>query len=321
MNLTRRKFLRTLAASGAALAAYPHVNLLGNSAIIPAQANRQPPGSCDFVFFTDTHIQPELDAAHGCAMAFQKIAATKPEFAICGGDLVFDALGVNHPRAEMLFNLYKQAESRLDVPLYHAIGNHDVFGILSKSGLVTGDPQYGKKMFEDRIGTRTYSSFDRKGYHFIILDSIFPTEDHLWEGRVDSAQLQWLAADLKTVAADTPIIVVIHVPLVTGFLGYSPKPTGRQKYNTYTVENSPDVLAVFEGHNLIAALQGHLHVNEVVHYKNCDFMTSGAVCGNWWHGPRMGFPEGFTVVSLRAGKISTRYETYGFQSVDPWVKG
>ena len=321
MNLTRRKFLRTLAASGAALAAYPHVTLLGNSAISPAQANRQPPGSCDFVFFTDTHIQPELDAAHGCAMAFQKIAATKPEFAICGGDLVFDALGVNHPRAEMLFNLYKQAESRLDVPLYHAIGNHDVFGILSKSGLVTGDPQYGKKMFEDRIGARTYSSFDRKGYHFIILDSIFPTEDHLWEGRVDNAQLQWLAADLKTIEAGTPIIVVIHVPLVTGFLGYSPKPTGRQKYNTYTVENSPEVLAVFEGHNVIAALQGHLHVNEVVHYKNCDFMTSGAVCGNWWHGPRMGFPEGFTVVSLRAGKISTRYETYGFQSVAPWTTG
>ena len=321
MKFTRRKFLGTLAASGAALAVYPQVTLLGDSASILGQGNRQAPGSCDFVFFTDTHIQPELDAAHGCAMAFQKIAATKPEFAICGGDLVFDALGVNHPRAEMLFNLYKQAEARLDVPLYHAIGNHDVFGILSKSGLVTGDPQYGKKMFEDRIGTRTYSSFDRKGYHFIILDSIFPTDDHQWEGRVDSAQLQWLADDLKTVAAETPIIVVIHVPLVTGFLGYSPKPTGRQKYNTYTVENSLEVLALFEGHNLIATLQGHLHVNEVVHYKNCDFMTSGAVCGNWWHGPRMGFPEGFTVVSLREGKISTRYETYGFQSVAPWTTG
>jgi hypothetical protein len=46
-------------------------------------------------------------------------------------------------------------------------------------------------------------------------------------------------------------------------------------------------------------------------------MTGGAVCGNWWHGSRMGFPEGFTVVSLREGKISARYETYGFKSVDP----
>ena len=30
----------------------------------------------------------------------------------------------------------------------------------------------------------------------------------------------------------------------------------------------------------------------------------------------MGFPEGFTVVSVRNGAVSTRYETYGFQSVD-----
>jgi 3',5'-cyclic AMP phosphodiesterase CpdA len=314
MNSTRRQFLKTLAASSAALAVFPRVTWLGNSAILPSP---EKPGSLDFVFFTDTHIQPELDAAHGCSMAFQKISSLKPEFAIHGGDLVFDALVVNRPRAESLFNLYKQTESQLQVPLYHAIGNHDVFGILNKSAYVTTDPLYSKKMFEDRIGARTYSSFDRKGYHFIILDSIFPTEDHLWEGRVDPPQLQWLAADLQAVPAATPIVVVIHVPLVTGFLGYSPKPTGRQKYNTYSVENSPEVLALFEGYNVIAVLQGHLHVNELVHYKNCDFMTSGAVCGNWWHGPRMGFPEGFTTVSLRNGKISTRYETYGFTSVDP----
>jgi 3',5'-cyclic-AMP phosphodiesterase len=317
MNFGRRKFLKEVAVSSAAMAVFPGIRLLGDSGSPPGAEKHLAPGSCDFVFFTDTHIQPELDAAHGCAMAFQKIAAVKPEFAICGGDLVFDALGVSRSRADMLFDLYKHSEAQLEVPLYHTIGNHDVFGILSRSGLVTSDPLYGKKMFEDRIGARTYSSFERKGYHFIILDSIFPTYDHQWEGRVDDGQLQWLAEDLKTVANGTPIVVVIHVPLVTGFLGYSPKATGRQKYNTYSVENSPDVLALFEGHHVIAVLQGHLHVNETVHYKNCDFMTSGAVCGNWWHGPRMGFAEGFTVVSLRAGKISTRYETYGFKSIDP----
>ena len=288
MRYTRRKFLKTLGASTAALTVFPRVTLLGDSLTSPALEKSRSPGSCDFVFFTDTHIQPELDAAHGCRMAFQKIAALKPEFAICGGDLVF-----------------------------HAIGNHDVFGILTKSGVSPPDPLYAKKMFEDRIGARTYYSFDRQGYHFIVLDSIFPTEDREWEGRLDDAQLLWLATDLKSVAAPTPIVVIVHVPLVTGFLGYSPKPAGRQKYNTYSVENSPDVLALFEGHNVIAALQGHLHVNETVHYKNCDFMTGGAVCGNWWHGSRMGFPEGFTVVSLREGKISARYETYGFKSVDP----
>jgi len=250
-------------------------------------------------------------------MAFQKIAAIKPDFAIHGGDLVFDALAVPRSRADMLFDLYKKTESQLNVPLYHTIGNHDVFGILTKSGIPPNDPLYAKKMFEDRIGARTYSSFDRQGYHFIILDSIFPTDDRQWEGRVDPAQLEWLAKDLNSVPAATPIVVISHVSLVTGFLGYSPKPEGRQKYNTYSVENSPDVVALFENHQVIAVLQGHLHVNEAVHYKNCDFLTCGAVCGNWWHGTRMGFPEGFTKVSLRNGRLTTSYETYGFHSVDP----
>jgi 3',5'-cyclic AMP phosphodiesterase CpdA len=310
----RREFLKTLATSAAALTIAPHSTLLG------ATPPETTPGSLDFVFFTDTHIQPELDAAHGCSMAFQKIAAMKPDFAIHGGDLVFDAMAVPRTRADMLFDLYKKTESQLTVPLYHAIGNHDVFGILTKSGAQPTDPFYAKKMFEDKIGARTYSSFDRQGYHFIILDSIFPTPDRQWEGRVDPAQLEWLAKDLNAVPAATPIIVICHVPLVTGFLGYSPKPEGRQKYNTYSVENSPDVVALFENHRVIAVLQGHLHVNEAVHYKNCDFLTSGAVCGNWWHGTRMGFPEGFTKVSLRQGLLTTTYETYGFKSVDPREK-
>jgi 3',5'-cyclic-AMP phosphodiesterase len=94
----------------------------------------------------------------------------------------------------------------------------------------------------------------------------------------------------------------------------------RDKYNTLSVANAPQVIGEFEGHNVIAVLQGHTHVNEMVDYKNTKYITSGAVCGNWWHGPRMGFPEGFTVVSVREGKINTRYETYGFKSVDPREK-
>jgi hypothetical protein len=52
-------------------------------------------------------------------------------------------------------------------------------------------------------------------------------------------------------------------------------------------------------------------------WKGVPYITSGAVCGNWWHGTRMGTPEGFTVVRVERGKLSTHYETYGFQSVAP----
>jgi len=312
MGMDRRQFLKTAALTGAGAA-------MVGSATMDWAAAGDAPGSFDFVFFTDTHIEPELDAPHGCDMCFRKIAAIKADFAIMGGDHVYDALGVDGTRAGAVYDLYQKTQQLIQMPIHHAVGNHDVFGLLTKSGVAPADPAYGKKMYEDRIG-KTYYSFDHKGYHFVVLDSIQPTEDRLWEATIDDAQLRWLADDLKMVAANTPVVVTVHVPLVTGFTQYVEKSPMPPKYSTLTVENARQVLAAFEGSNVIAALQGHTHVNEVVEYKNTKFITSGAVCGNWWHGPRMGFPEGFSVVSLRDGKISTRYETYGFKSVDPREK-
>jgi Icc protein len=308
MTLGRRTFLKTAIAAGAGASLAPSTFTGADSA----------PGSFDFVFFTDTHIEPELDAGQGCDMCFRKIAGLKPDFAIMGGDHVYDALGVDGRRADLVFDLYKKTQQSLQMPLYHTIGNHDVFGILTKSGVAPNDPAYGKKMYEDRIG-HTYYSFDRKGWHFVVLDSIQPTEDRLWEARVDENQLGWVKDDLRRLAPKTPVIVVIHVPLVTAFETYAPTVTER-KYNTLTVANAPEVLAALEDHNVVAVLQGHTHVNEIVEHKNTRYITSGAVCGNWWHGPRMGFPEGFTVVSVRDSLVSTRYQTYGFQSVDPREK-
>lgn len=310
MTLDRRQFLKTAAITGAGAA-------FCGIAAFDLAAESSKPGSYDFVFFTDTHIEPELDAPRGCDLCFKKIAALKPKFAVMGGDHVYDATAVGAARANTVFDLYKKTEDALQMTIHHAIGNHDPFGTNEKSGIATSDPSYGKKMYEDRIG-RTYYSFDHKGYHFVVLDSIQPAGNREWEARIDDAQMTWLAGDLKNTASSTPVVGVVHVPLVTAFATFGAdkiRPGG--KFNTLTVANAPQVLSAFEGHNLIAVLQGHTHVNEIVEYKNTKFITGGAVCGNWWHGPRMGFPEGFTVVSLREGKISTRYESSGFQSVDP----
>src|ERR1700689_163115 len=182
MILDRRKFLTTMATASAAMV-FPR---------FPAGPAPTPaPGSFDFVFFTDTHIQSELDATHGCDMCFRKIAALNPEFAIMGGDHGFDARVVNRVRAGMVYDLYKRTEQQLGMPLHHAIGNHDVFGVFARSGVAPSDPAYGKKMYQDRIG-QTYYSFDYKGYHFVVLDSIQPTADRMWEARVDDDQLRWL---------------------------------------------------------------------------------------------------------------------------------
>jgi 3',5'-cyclic-AMP phosphodiesterase len=308
MSLTRRLFLKSAALTTAAATISP---------TLATAANTSAPAHFDFVFFTDTHIQPELDAAHGCDMCFKKIATLNLDFAIMGGDHVFDALAVDRTRANTVFDLYKTTEQSLRMPLHHTIGNHDVFGITPASGVAPTDPGYAKKLYEDRMG-KTYYSFDHKGWHFIILDSIQPTEDRMWEALIDAPQVAWLKDDLAHTGPQTPIIVTVHAPLVSAYATYAPKPqpahTPAAKYNTLTVDNSSEVLAAFEGHNIVAVLQGHLHINEIVTLKGTQYITGGAVCGNWWRGPRMGYPEGFTVISARNGSITTRYESYGFKA-------
>ncbi|HEX4165992.1 MAG TPA: metallophosphoesterase [Bryobacteraceae bacterium] len=274
------------------------------------------PGSFDFIFFTDTHIQPELAAADGCQMCFRKIRSIPADFAIQGGDHVFDALAVGRARADKLFELYKQTEHALEIPIYHTIGNHDAFGVSAASGIRVNDPAYGKKLFEDRIGRRTYQSLAHKGYRFIVLDSIQPTPDRQWEARIDEEQLEWLKSELAKSGAHMPTVVIVHVPLVTASSSYAPAQRPGE-YQTSSVANAYQVLPLFTGRNVLGVLQGHTHINEVVEWKGIPYITRGAVCGNWWHGTRWGTPEGFTVVRLRNGKMSWSYETYGFKSVDP----
>jgi Icc protein len=269
-----------------------------------------------FLFLTDAHLQPELNGVIGTDMAYKKAATIKADFAINGGDHVFDCLGVPKQRAITLFELYGRTEQHLGMKTYHTIGNHDVLGIYPASGIPPTDPLYGKKLFQDFLAN-TYYSFDHKGYHFIILDSIGITDDHAYEGRIDAVQLKWLAADLAALPAGTPIIVSVHIPLVSAFGSYVPVPDKPAPHHSLTVINANEVLDLFEGHNVLGVLQGHTHINETVVWKGVPYITSGAICGNWWHGTRLGTPEGFTVVTVANNKLTTRYETYGFKSVEP----
>jgi 3',5'-cyclic-AMP phosphodiesterase len=298
----RREFLKTAGAAG----------LYG---LLPkAQAAKTQ--DFTFLFITDTHLQPELNAAMGCDQAFHKARTIKSDFVIQGGDHVFDSLAVSRERASSLFDLYGKTEQDLGLKVYHTLGNHDCFGVLPASGVGESDPLYGKKMFGDRFG-KTYYSFDHKGVHFVVLDSIGITGDRAYEGRVEAEQIAWLKSDLAALTPLTPIIVSVHIPLVTAFDSYVAPPQTAPAHHGLSVANAYEVISLFDGHNVLGVLQGHTHINERVVWKGVPYITSGAVSGNWWHGTRMGTPEGFTVVSVEQGKLSTRYETYGFKTVAP----
>jgi Icc protein len=270
--------------------------------------------SFTFLFLTDTHTQPELNAVVGTDMAMKRARTIRADFAIQGGDHIFDALGTAKPTVLRNFDLYDKAQDDLGLKVHHTLGNHDVCGVYTAAGIAPTDPLYGKKLFADRFGP-TWYSFDHKGHHFIVLDSIGITDDHHYEARIDEDQMQWLAADLAKTPAGTPIIVTTHIPLVSAVNSYAPPAPAAAKGEGFI--NGPAVIKLFEGHKVLGVLQGHTHINEQVLWHGVPYITSGAVCGNWWKGTRWGTPEGITVVEVANGKLTTRYETYGFRSVDP----
>lgn len=317
--LNRRSFL-TMGAMAAGAALLP-----ASASALNAPPVQDAPGDFDYVFLTDTHLQPELAAADGCAMAFKKVSSLPADFVIQGGDHVFDALAVGRERVDLLTTLYTKTEQAIGKQVHHTIGNHDVFGILPQSGISSDAAGYGKKLFTELHGP-TYYSFDHKGYHFVVLDTIQPTDDHSWEARIDDPQLAWLTSDLGKLAPGTPVVVSCHCPLVTAANEYA-APTAKSGSGVATtsaivhpqlsVANAYDVLPILEKHNTLAVFQGHTHINEVVRFRGIPYVTSGAVCGNWWKGPRWGTPEGFTIVELEAGRIHWRYDTYGWRTVAP----
>jgi predicted phosphodiesterase len=83
------------------------------------------------------------------------------------------------------------------------------------------------------------------------------------------------------------------------------------------VSNANAIVPMLGKYNVIALLQGHTHIVESVHRHEMQFVTGGAVSGNWWRGTQYGDHEGVTFVTVDNGSISTSYMPTGFVSTDP----
>src|SRR5579872_5169506 len=114
-GMNRRNFLRGSGLAAAACA-------LGGTRGRAQESERSGMLSAEsftFAFFTDVHIEPEMDAPQGTELAMELINASDAEFAICGGDHVFDALKAHKERILDQYQLYAEAESSLRMPVWH----------------------------------------------------------------------------------------------------------------------------------------------------------------------------------------------------------
>lgn len=267
-----------------------------------------------FAFLTDTHLQPEKNAAEGFKQAIDTVNMLKPDFVITGGDQIMDALGQAESRADSLYDMWDEMSGLFNMPVYNTMGNHEVFGIYEQSGVDETHPLYGEKMYEERVGERYYA-FDHKGWRFYILDSVDEREDGTgYYGHVDSLQLAWLSDDLANVDPATPIAISVHIPFITiqtQLVNGSTAPNSEG----LVITNSKEVLSLFDKHNLKLVLQGHLHFLEDLYAQGVHFITGGAVSASWWNGPRMGMEEGFVMVHINGEDFDWEYVDYGWEVV------
>jgi Icc protein len=265
-----------------------------------------------FAFLTDIHLQPEKAAVAGFRQAIDSVNKLNPDFVITGGDLVMDALDQTYGRVDSLYDLYIEVSGELNMPVYNTVGNHEVYGWHRTEEGIESNPEFGKKMFESKMGERFYS-FDHKGWHFIILDAIYRSEEGHYIGKIDQEQLEWLKGDLGKTDKLTPIAITVHIPFITSATQLS---QGALAANSEggVITNSLEVLKLFSEHNLKLVLQGHLHFNEDLFVGNeVHFITGGAVCGRWWSNKPGDHPEeGFQMIHVKGDELSSEYIDFGW---------
>ncbi|MFC2156035.1 metallophosphoesterase family protein [Acidobacteriota bacterium] len=260
---------------------------------------------------TDIHLQREKMAVEGFSKAIETANNLKPDFVITGGDLVMDALEAKYEQADKLYNLYLETCKKFKMPLYNTPGNHESFGIYEKSGVDPAHPEYGKKMFEKRIG-KTYYSFDYEGWHFLILDSVAEVGKEGYIGKIPEEQVEWIKEDLKKTGKNTPIVLSTHIPFITSMTQvYSGSLDANNDH--IVIVNSKEVLELFNDHNLKLVLQGHLHFLEAIYVRGIHFITTGAVSGKWWEGPNKETEEGFLLIKVKGENFEWDYIDYEWE--------
>ena len=267
-----------------------------------------------FIHASDPHLAEETLPR---MRRLREIVAEKmPAFVLITGDLIEDALRVQEDVATGLYELLDSELQSFPVPVWTAVGNHEIFGIERHKSLVSSEhPLYGKKMYRHYLGPNYYS-FDFGGVRFVCLDTV-AIADLWYHGYVDAVQMAWLQEDLASVEPDQPVITFNHIPLLTAgasIFGYSEDETtplfltidDEPRYR-HIVGNTEAVLAELRQHRYSLALAGHFHTREKLFFETGGMQTrfhlASAVKGDYLGALGLQMVSGATLYRVSNGEI------------------
>lgn len=229
---------------------------------------------------TDLHFGPEAHfggklrklTAHAgdLARAFvdRMNREVKPDLVVNLGDDIED----ESPEADRA--RYAECQSILrgaDAELVNVAGNHDTIN-LAPAELLGSWGRSGVGGHDG--GEELYSSFDRGGFHFVVLHTR-ERKDH--DVSVGEAQLAWLESDLAVHPG--PTVVLMHHSAADQDLRGSRWFEGRP--HACLVRERRKIRALLEGHGAVRAVfNGHLHWNHLDVIAGLPYVTIQSLIEN-----------------------------------------
>jgi predicted MPP superfamily phosphohydrolase len=211
--MKRKSFLQTSAA------------LVGGS-LLPAtaSADNKRKKSLRFAHLTDIHVKPGIIPESGMAKAFQSAQDLRPkvEFIINGGDSIMDALEADKVKTQTQWDLFKNIlKKENSLPVYHTIGNHDIWGWFIKNNRPEDDHLYGKIWAMEELGlAKSYYSFIKGNWHFIVLDSVQLNPAGGYIGKLGPEQMEWLQQELTSDCSGPLYMYCFTYPFAFHMLGF-----------------------------------------------------------------------------------------------------
>lgn len=246
---------------------------------------------------TQTKTRADTDTLHAESVpavleAVRGVGET-PVFGVTCGDIMWDDL--------TLYPEYERAVTRMGIPFYQVIGNHDL-------EFAARTTEAAASTYEQHFGP-TWYSFDRGEVHYVVLNDVFWFgTDYI--GYLDKRQLAWLAENLQYVERGAPVVVLLHIPALSTITQRQGRPKGSEA--SATVTNREALYRLLEPFDAYL-MSGHNHEIEFASEGGVTHVVNGAVCGGWWTGPICwdGTPNGFTMVEVNGREVRWRYQSVG----------
>ena len=205
-----------------------------------------------FLHITDLHLsapeagdpglQSDTPATLRRVVGIVQAMKQKPDFVVASGDLT----NTGH---EASYQLLKEILADMPVPVVLALGNHDKrAGFHAVFGQGASDAAY----FHDSV---------HGALHVIVLDTMIPGKV---AGTVDAEQMDFLRAALERHPDKPKLIVMHHPPRVD--------PEGLP-WGTIDMASTEALAGTLRGHDVVAILSGHIHINQVSHWHGIPIVV------------------------------------------------